>query len=857
MTLDKTAVIVTTFMRDALLKRCIESIRRFYPDIPIFVGDNGKPDDKKTTFLKQANCTHLQLPFDIGVSGVRNETLRLVPSEYDYLMIVEDDVVFTERTRLEVLKAALDDELTLGLCGCMLILKDGREQHYEGRIYSEEDTHFIKKVDAPAWRELPDKSGRYTLSYDLVLNVFMMRRQVWLENPWDTAFKTALEHEDFFLSLQQNTRWRVGYADGVSMQHLPEAPGNYLQYRGRPVGWKLFGEKWGLKFVNSDYNNEQPLSYDAIGAGQLVDLKGDALRSAIDVLNANGVTWWLDAGTCLGANREQDFIPHDPDIDIGLHPKAAVLWDKIRADMVAAGFKLYRTWTHGKTKTELSFRKNGVKTDLFFFHDDGDFWWHGAFGPDPDGGWGDKAEFLPHVFSAHLFKDLKPVTFHNLPCFVPNPPEKYLVERYGPLWKHRNRDYKFWKDCRAIDRNYFKRGQKLVFIGGVWDLFHEGHLAILERARAIGTELVVGVLTDEAALAYKDRPIISYAARRRIVEALKCVSRVIQQNAKDPTADLTEAKIKPHYIVHGDDWSLCPGESYVRSLGGKTVFLPYTPGISSTEIKKWVISGQGWMPPNVRKSGIAVGIKTFMRDAALYKTLETYRETLAKTGMPYRFYIADDGPQDDRKAMFYAQLEAGGHVVVSLPFDSGISFGRNALLRQIKEDYVLISDDDVVIRDAESIKRMKAVLDSDENIGLVAATLKYELGAYFAGENYAKGLQLERRNRLLARIPAPRNIRETVDGIHYVYADQVPNIFLAKRDVFRDVSWDNRIKIEFEHMDFFLELMKTKWKAVVCLDAEALHLITNAPPEYNRYRRTAPSAYFLDKHDLGSVSNQF
>ena len=58
-------------------------------------------------------------------------------------------------------------------------------------------------------------------------------------------------------------------------------------------------------------------------------------------------------------------------------------------------------------------------------------------------------------------------------------------------------------------------------------------------------------------------------------------------------------------------------------------------------------------------------------------------------------------------------------------------------------------------------------------------------------------------------------------------------------------------------MDFFLELAKTQWKAAVCLDAEAFHLITDAPPGYNRYRRNAPSAYFLSKHSLGSVSNQF
>ena len=96
--LDRTAIIITTFLRDALLMRCVESIRKFYPDIPIFVGDNGNPDDKKTEFLKAAKCTHFQLPFDLGVAGVRNETLKLIPPEYEYLMIIEDDTAFTDKT---------------------------------------------------------------------------------------------------------------------------------------------------------------------------------------------------------------------------------------------------------------------------------------------------------------------------------------------------------------------------------------------------------------------------------------------------------------------------------------------------------------------------------------------------------------------------------------------------------------------------------------------------------------------------------------------------------------------------------------------------------------------------------------
>jgi cytidyltransferase-like protein len=501
-------------------------------------------------------------------------------------------------------------------------------------------------------------------------------------------------------------------------------------------------------------------------------------------------------------------------------------------------------------------KRAGIKLDLFFYFERGEHMWHGAFGVDPK----KRGEFLPHVFSRELFTDLKDIPFQGLRCYVPNPPERYLTERYGPDWKTPNKGYVYWRDCKAIDRNFFKPKPE-VFIGGVWGLFHVGHVRMLERCKALARDgrLTVGVLTDEAAGRYKPRPIIPAKDRCSVIESLKCVDTAIEQNDTDPSDDFEKLGYTPDYIVHGDDWATVPGEAYVRMHGGKAVILPYTPGVSSTDIKRRISERGIEEAPKAKaekpSDTIAVGIKTFMRAPTLYRALNELKKNCP---VSYRLYIADDGPLDDEKKYRYQKLRDEGHTVITLPFNSGISAGRNAIIKAFKEDYILIADDDVVLADLDALPKMRAVLDARPDIGLVAAVIRGENGGDFASEGYAKGIRFEMAGHLLKRLPASQKIeRVGDDGPLYVVADQVSNFFLARRAVFDSVQWDSRIKIEFEHMAFFLDLQKTPWKAAVCLDAGAVHLVSTPEHEYNVYRRTASPAYFFQRYGLSGVSNQF
>lgn len=131
---------------------------------------------------------------------------------------------------------------------------------------------------------------------------------------------------------------------------------------------------------------------------------------------------------------------------------------------------------------------------------------------------------------------------------------------------------------------------KTVYIGMSADLIHPGHLNIINEGQKLG-EVVVGLLTDEAIASYKRLPFLSFEQRRTIIESIKGVSRVIPQRTLDYVPNLRE--LRPDYVVHGDDWQTgVQQETRARVIealkewGGELVEVPYTPGISSTQLNR-------------------------------------------------------------------------------------------------------------------------------------------------------------------------------------------------------------------------------------------------------------------------------
>jgi D-beta-D-heptose 7-phosphate kinase/D-beta-D-heptose 1-phosphate adenosyltransferase len=131
-----------------------------------------------------------------------------------------------------------------------------------------------------------------------------------------------------------------------------------------------------------------------------------------------------------------------------------------------------------------------------------------------------------------------------------------------------------------------KAGKRIVFTNGVFDLFHIGHLRLLQAARAEGDALVVGINSDESARSLKGRPrpAVPQFARAELVAAVRGVDLCVIFPQKDPRVLL--GAVRPDVLAKGSEYSLSGvvGRRMVEGWGGRVVLLPHVEGWSSTQV---------------------------------------------------------------------------------------------------------------------------------------------------------------------------------------------------------------------------------------------------------------------------------
>jgi len=133
-----------------------------------------------------------------------------------------------------------------------------------------------------------------------------------------------------------------------------------------------------------------------------------------------------------------------------------------------------------------------------------------------------------------------------------------------------------------------KKGKRIVFTNGCFDIIHLGHVEYLAKARALGDILVVGLNSDSSVKAIKGsgRPINRQAARARVLAAFYFVDFVTIFG--EPTPEKLIRMLKPDILVKGGDWKAkrIAGSDFVKSLGGRVATIPFVKGYSTTALLK-------------------------------------------------------------------------------------------------------------------------------------------------------------------------------------------------------------------------------------------------------------------------------
>lgn len=139
--------------------------------------------------------------------------------------------------------------------------------------------------------------------------------------------------------------------------------------------------------------------------------------------------------------------------------------------------------------------------------------------------------------------------------------------------------------ARAV-RAAQRRGERVVFTNGCFDLLHVGHVRSLEQARGFGDRLVVAVNTDASVRGNKGpgRPIVPARQRAEVLAALACVDWVVLFGEATPLA--TIEALRPDVLAKGGDWALdaIVGRREVESWGGRVVRLREIPGVRTTKL---------------------------------------------------------------------------------------------------------------------------------------------------------------------------------------------------------------------------------------------------------------------------------
>lgn len=226
-------------------------------------------------------------------------------------------------------------------------------------------------------------------------------------------------------------------------------------------------------------------------------------------------------------------------------------------------------------------------------------------------------------------------------------------------------------------------------------------------------------------------------------------------------------------------------------------------------------------------SKVTIGIKTFLRDAKLFRALHGIRRTMPEVNI----IVADDGHHTEEKDGIYADLIKDGHKVIWLPFDSGFGAKSNAIANALETEYLLVGSDDFDFYPAsvrDGIESMFYVLEGSDICDIASGRVNGRRYEFYLDEEDGVVTEIAPRPSVFPVEPVVRECDLTV------------NYSLIHQRVLKEVEWDEDVKIGGgEHAAFFIDVKRHGFKVCCVTEANIDEQLGQDDPIYKQYRRRA------------------
>jgi len=318
-------------------------------------------------------------------------------------------------------------------------------------------------------------------------------------------------------------------------------------------------------------------------------------------LTSHGIDAWLEYGSALGAVRDGSIVNGDSDIDLAIWWKD---WKKFKNIMVTERIRTnipyvydFRMYPEGEvlkvkvadSSTVLDVDKKGY-TDTIYID---------VYGMQECDGVKSSiitynTTYPNHRSKLYYQKNLRRIKFEGFDFYVSKYVEKYLDYVYknidGTTWSTPVSREKLdnWEGAMP---SYHEEDKVTGYVEGVFDLFHVGHLRLLERSSKLFNKVVAGIHSDKTVLRYKnEEPVIPYEHRVEIVRSCKFINDVIEApllgtNGINGVEFLNDNNLD--YLVHGETNCGLLEEQYPEIAEEHRLFLfPETPDYHTADLKK-------------------------------------------------------------------------------------------------------------------------------------------------------------------------------------------------------------------------------------------------------------------------------